>query len=181
VDILGVMGAAFVPDGGSVMVHGTSSTVRRTLVEAAASKRFRVTSGTGAAGAGRVFAADLADAGIQVEIVPDDLLVDSLYGVDILVTGASAFGSEALINTSGTDLLVKEGANLDVRVLLIAAADKALPDPLFARAASAAVASDDYEVIALSHFESIVTELGVLDAAAAGRLAQQRDVAAELL
>ncbi len=113
--------------------------------------------------------------------MPDDLLVDSLFGVEVLVTGASAFGSDALINTTGTDLLVKEGSNLDVRVLLIAAADKALPDPLFARAASAAFASEDHEVVELAHFESVVTELGVLDALAAGRLAEARDVADELL
>ncbi|NIR34885.1 MAG: hypothetical protein GWN79_01470, partial [Actinobacteria bacterium] len=53
--------------------------------------------------------------------------------------------------------------------------------PLFARAASAAFASEDHEVVELAHFESVVTELGVLDALAAGRLAEARDVADELL
>jgi hypothetical protein len=77
--------------------------------------------------------------------------------------------------------LVKEAANADLRVLLIAAADKALPGPLFNRAAAAALASDSLELVALNHFESVVTELGVLDPAAAGRLAAQRVVAPELL
>jgi translation initiation factor 2B subunit (eIF-2B alpha/beta/delta family) len=181
VDILGVMGAAFVPDGGSVLAHGTSSTVRRTLEEANRSKRFRVTCGVGLDGAGRYFASDLASIGVTVELVNDDVLVDSLFGVDLLVTGASAFGPDSLINTTGTDLLVKEATNLDLRVLLIAAADKALPAPLFDRAAAAASVTDGLEVLSLRHFESVVTELGVLDPGAAGRLASGREVAAELL
>lgn len=180
VDILTAMGAVFVPDGGAVLAHGTSSTVRRTLEEAARLKRFRVTAGYGLDGSGRIFAADLAAAGVAVELVDDDALIDSVPGVDLLVTGASAFGPESLINTAGTDLLVKEAASYDVRVLLIAAADKALPGPLFDRAASAAAASDVLEVVDLRHFEAVVTELGVLDPAAAGQLASRREVADDL-
>ncbi len=37
------------------------------------------------------------------------------------------------------------------------------------------------EVVGLEHFEAIVTELGVLDPAAAGRLAERREVAPQLV
>jgi len=181
VDILGVMGAAFVPDGGSVLAHGTSSTVRRTLEQASRDKRFRVTCGAGIDGFGRFFASDLASIGIAVELVDDDVLLDALYGVDLVVTGASAFGPESLVNTTGTELLVREATGIDVRALLIAAADKALPTPLFERAAGAAAETPGLEVMGLSHFEAVVTELGVMDPPSAGKLASQREVAPELL
>lgn len=180
VGILATMGAAFVPDGGSVLAHGTSSSVQRMLEEAARNKRFRVTCGSGWDGAGRLFASDLADAGIAVEVVGEDFVVDSLLGVDLIVTGASAFGPESMINTAGTDVLVKEAANLDVRALLVTSADKALPSPLFDRAAATAIGSDGLEVVPLAYFEAIVTELGVLDSLAAGRLAERREVAPQL-
>ena len=181
VGILATMGAAFVPDGGSLLAHGTSSSVQRLLEQAARDKRFRVTCGSGPDGSGRLFASDLADAGIAVEVVDEDLVVDSLFGVDLMVMGASAFGSESMINTAGTDALVKEATNLDVRALLVASADKALPAPLFDRAAAAAIGSERLEVVRLASFEAIVTELGVLEPMAAGRLAERREVAPQLV
>jgi translation initiation factor 2B subunit (eIF-2B alpha/beta/delta family) len=181
VGILATMGAAFIPDGGSVLAHGTSSSVRQLLEEAGATKRFRVTCEAGADGAGRLFAADLIAAGISVEVIDEDFVVDSLLGVDLVVTGAFAFGPESMINIAGTDGLVKEADNSDVRVLLVASADKALPAPLFDRAAAAAMGSYGLEVVRLSYFEAIVTELGVMDPATAGRLAEQRQVAPQLV
>ena len=180
VGILATMGAAFIPDGGSVLAHGTSSSVQRLLEEAAKRKHFRVTCGSGRDGAGHLFASNLADGGIPVEIVDEDLVVDSMLGVDLFVTGASAFGPESMINTSGTEVLVREAASLDVRALLVTSADKALPGPLFDRAAAAAIDSPDLEVVNLTHFEAIVTELGVLDPVAAGRLAGRRETAPQL-
>lgn len=180
VGILAAMGAAFIPDGGSVLAHGTSSSVRQVLEHAARDKRFRVACGSGWDGSGGMFAADLTDAGITVEVMDQDLVVDSLYGVDLVVTGASALGPESIINTVGTDLLVKEAANLDLRALLVASADKALPAVLFDRASATAMSTPGLEVVGLSMFESIVTELGVLDPLAAGRLAERREVAPQL-
>lgn len=180
IDILAVMGAVFVPDGGAVLAHGTSSTVRRMLEVAAAEKHFGVTCGEGPYGAGRAFASELAEAGIRVEVVEDDLLVDTLFGVDLVITGAMALGPGSLVNTAGTATLVKEATGLDLRALLVAAADKALPGPLFDRVASAAAGMPDLEVVPLAGFESIVTELGVLDPEAASRLAAQREVAPDL-
>ena len=180
VGILATMGAAFIPDGGSVLAHGTSSSVRQLLETAAGDKKFRVMCGTGWDGAGRLFASDLADAGISVELVDQDLVVDSLLGVDLIITGASAFGPVTMINTVGTDVLVREAAGLDLRALLVASADKALPARLFARAAAAVAGMPGLEVVGLEHFEAIVTELGVLDPAAAGRLAERREVAPQL-
>jgi translation initiation factor 2B subunit (eIF-2B alpha/beta/delta family) len=180
VGILATMGAAFIPDGGSVLAHGSSSSVRQLLEEAAATKRFRVTCGSGEDDAGRLFAADLIAAGISVEVIDEDYVVDSLLGVDLVVTGAFAFGPESMINIAGTTALVKEADNSDVRVLLVASADKALPAPLFDRAAATAMRSYGQEVVGLSYFEAIVTELGVMDPATAGRLAEQRQVAPQL-
>lgn len=180
VGILATMGAAFIPDGGSVLAHGTSSSVRRLLERAAVDKKFRVMCGTGWDGGGRLFVSDLADAGISVELVEEDLVVESLLGVDLIVTGASAFGPETMINTVGTDVLVREAAVLDLRALLVTSADKALPARLFDRAAAAAVKTPGLEVVGLEHFEAIVTELGVLDSVAAGRLAERREVAPQL-
>jgi len=179
VGILATMGAAFIPDGGSVLAHGTSSSVRRLLERASVDKKFRVMCGPGWDGGGRLFASDLADAGISVELVDQDLVVDSLLGVDLIVTGASAFGPETMINTVGTDVLVREAAGVDLRALLVTSADKALPARLFDRAAAAA-GLEDLEVVPLVYFEAIVTELGVLDPAAAGRLAERREVAPQL-
>jgi translation initiation factor 2B subunit (eIF-2B alpha/beta/delta family) len=180
VDILATMGAAFVPDGGSVLAHGTSSSVKRLLEEAARDKRFRVTCEAGRDGAGRLFAADLIESGLAVEVVGDGLVVDSLFGVDLLVMGASAFGPDSMINTVGTDVLLKEATNLDVRALLVTSADKALPGPLFERAVAAAIDTDGLEVVRLAQFEAVVTELGVLDPSAASRLAERREVAPQL-
>ncbi len=181
VGILATMGAAFIPDGGSVLAHGTSSSVRRLLERAAVDKKFRVMCGTGWDGGGRLFVSDLADAGISVELVEEDLVVESLLGVDLIVTGASAFGPETMINTVGTDVLVREAAGLDLRALLVTSADKALPARLFDRAAATAVETPGLEVVGLEHFEAIVTELGVLDPAAAGRLAERCEVAPQLV
>lgn len=180
VGILAAMGAVFVPDGGSVLVHGTSSSVRRVLENAAVTKRFRVTCEPGEDRAGIAYAADLASAGISVEVVDSDFVIGSLLGIDLVVTGAFAFGSDTVVVSEGTRAIVEEAAGLDLRVLMVSSADKALPAVLYARAVAAS-ADLGLEVVDLSLFEAVVTELGVLDPAAAGRLADRREIARELV
>ena len=62
-------------------------------------------------------------------------------------------------------------------MLVVASADKALPAALFHRAAAEATSSAALEVVRLAAFDSVVTELGVLDSAGARRLAQGHPVA----
>jgi translation initiation factor 2B subunit (eIF-2B alpha/beta/delta family) len=116
-----------------------------------------------------------------VEVVADEMVPDALYAVDVVIVGAHALGPDAAVNVAGTSALAKEASNLGVRVVVLASADKALPELLFDRAAAAATASHTLEVLRLAAVDSVVTELGVLDAAGARRLAEGRVVARQLL
>lgn len=122
-------------------------------------------------------AADLSGAGIPVEIVGDSQVPDTLYAVDVVLVGAHALGPEAAINVAGTGVLAKEASNVGARVLVLASADKVLPAALFDRAAAAAAASAALEVVRLPAFDSVVTELGVLDLEGVRRLAEGHRVA----
>jgi len=115
-----------------------------------------------------------------VEIVGDTQMPDALYAIDLVLVGAHALGPDAAVNVAGTGVLAKEASNLGARVFALAAADKALPAALFERAAAAATASPALEVVRLAAFDSVVTELGVLDADGARRLAEGHRVAGRL-
>jgi len=179
-EIVSTVGAALIPPGGAVLTHGGSSTVRATLV-AAAQRGVRVTcTASTPFGEGRRLASDLAASGVDVEIIPDDAVPDALYAIDLVVFGANALGPEAVVNVAGTGAITKEARNLDVKSLLLVSVDKALPGPLFERAAGVATASATLELVSLSSLSSIVTEEGVLDASAVRRLADRKPVAPEL-
>ena len=181
VEILSSVGAALIPEGGSVLTHGASSSVRAALV-AARDKAIRVVCVVAPfLDEGRRMAADLNAAGLPVEVVADAMVPDALYAVDVVIVGAHALGPDAAVNVAGTSALAKEASNLGVRVVVLASADKALPELLFDRAAAAATASHTLEVLRLAAVDSVVTELGVLDAAGARRLAEGRVVARQLL
>jgi len=105
------------------------------------------------------------------------LLQDVLTGG---LLGANALGPESAVNVVGTGAITKEAFNLGVKSLLLVSADKALPGPLFERAAAVATASPILELVSLSSLGSIVTEQGVLNAEAVRRLAENKPVAPEL-
>jgi translation initiation factor 2B subunit (eIF-2B alpha/beta/delta family) len=180
VEILSTVGAALIPERGAVLTHGASSSVRAALV-AARGKGIRVVcAASPIIDEARRMAADLSAAGIPVEVVADSQVPDTLYAIDLVIVGAHALGPESAINGAGTAALAKEASNVGVRVLVLASADKALPAPLFDRAASAATASPALEVVRLAAFDSVVTELGVLDPEGARRLAESHPVSPRL-
>jgi translation initiation factor 2B subunit (eIF-2B alpha/beta/delta family) len=179
-EIVSSVGAALIPEGASVLTHGGSSTVRATLV-AASDREVRVvcTSST-PLGEGRRLAADLLAAGVAVEIIPEDAVADALYAVDLILLGANALGPESVVNVAGTGVITKEARNLGVRTLVLASADKALPEALFERAARVATASATLELVSLASIDSVVTEQGVLDTLAVARLTETKPVAPQL-
>jgi translation initiation factor 2B subunit (eIF-2B alpha/beta/delta family) len=179
-EIVSTVGAALIPEGGSVLTHGASSTVRSTLIAAAARGVRVVCTASTPLGEGRRLAADLVSSGIEVEIIPDAAVPDALYAIDMVLLGANALGPESAVNVVGTGAITKEAFNLGVKSLLLVSADKALPGPLFERAAAVATASPILELVSLSSLGSIVTEQGVLNAEAVRRLAENKPVAPEL-
>jgi len=179
-EILSTVGCALIPEGGVVLTHGASSSVRGALTEARGKGVRAVCVVSPRTDEGRRMAADLRASGVAVELVGDAQVPDTLYAVDLVLLGAHALGPEAAVTVAGTAALAKEAENIGSRVLVLASADKALPAPLFDRAAAAATASPALEVVRLAAFDSIVTELGVLDAAAARRLAEGHPVAGRL-
>lgn len=181
VEILSTVGAALLPDGGSVLTYGWSSSVRAAL-SLARDKALRVVcSASPGSPEGRLMAADLAGVGLAVEVVDDAMVVDTLFAVDLVVIGANAIGPDGVVAVAGTGALAKEASNVGVRVIVLASADKALPTPLFDRASAAALMSPALEVVRLGSFASIVTELGVLDPDGVRRLADGKAVAPRLV
>ncbi len=179
--ILAEVGAALVGDGVTVLTHGGSASVKGMLLRAAELRDFSVScAATLPLGEGIELAADLANEGLRVEVVPDDQATEALPGVDLVVMGANAFGPDQVLNVAGSGEIVDEAAELGLPVYLVASVEKALPGPLFERAVAAAAGSGEFEPIPLSRVTSVVTEIGVLDPIAAGTLAAERRVASEL-
>ncbi|MEX0826859.1 MAG: hypothetical protein WD184_08945 [Acidimicrobiia bacterium] len=179
-EILSTVGAALIPEGGSVLTYGGSSSVRAAL-GVARDKGIRVVcSASSGSGEGHLMAADLNSTGLTVEVVDDSMVLEALYAVDLVLVGANALGPDAAVTVAGTGALAKEASNRGVHAVVLASADKALPTPLFDRASAAALVSPMLEVVRLVSFDSIVTELGVLDADGVRRLADAKVVAARL-
>jgi translation initiation factor 2B subunit (eIF-2B alpha/beta/delta family) len=132
-------------------------------------------------GEGIELAADLAAEGLRVEVVPDDQVVDALPGVDMVLMGTTAFGPENALTVDGSGVIVEDARGFGLPVFLVASVEKALPGPLFDRAVARATATGLYEAIPLGTVTSVVTETGLLEPAAAGKLAAERQVAPELV
>lgn len=176
-EIVSSAGAALIPDGGTVLTHGASSTVRATL-GAASGRGVRVICTESAPfGEGQRLAADLVAAGLAVEVIPDGAVPDALYAVDMVMLGASALGPDAAVNVIGTSAIIKEARNLGVKCLLLASGDKALPGLLFERAAERALGSSRLELVSLDSFDLIITEAGVLEPGAIRALAESKPAA----
>lgn len=180
-EILSTVGAALIPEGAGVLTHGASSSVRGALA-AAADKGVRIVCVAGDPDdEGRRMAADLRAAGLSVEVVSDRAMPDTLFAMDLVLVGAHALGPDAAVAVVGTGALAKEAANVGLRTLVLASADKSLPSPLFDRAAMTATESPNLEVVRLAVFDSVVTELGVVDAEGARRLAEGHRVSSRLV
>lgn len=179
--VLARVGAALVPAGSSVLTAGGSGSVRDLLMLAAGSRTFSVACAeTMPYGEGIELAADLAAAGLRVEVVPDDQVPDAVPGIDLVVVGAAALGPAAAMNAVGTALIAERARVFAVPVYLVASIDKVLPAPLFDRAVTAGAAAGQFEPVPLDLVTAVVTELGILEPLGAGKLAAERTVAREL-
>jgi translation initiation factor 2B subunit (eIF-2B alpha/beta/delta family) len=179
--LLGEVGSGLVEKGAGVLTFGASGSVRAVLTSAGVSRHIFVSCATTLPdGEGVEMAADLAAAGVPVELIPDDEIGEVLLGCDLVLLGTSAIGPDAAMNIAGSALLTKEALELLVPLYLVASVEKVLPGPLFDRAVGAGALSGRYEPIPLSNLTAVVTEFGVLNASAAGGLAAELEVAPEL-
>ena len=180
--LLGGVGAPLVEPGFGVLTFGASGSVRAVLTEAAVSKSFFVScAATLPEGEGVEMAADLAAAGVSVELIPDDEIGEVMLGCDLVLLGTSAIGPAAAMNIAGSAHVTTEARSMRVPVYLVASVEKALPGPLFDRAVEAGAREGRYEPIPLGSLRSVVTEFGVLMPEAAGSLAAEIEVAPELM
>jgi translation initiation factor 2B subunit (eIF-2B alpha/beta/delta family) len=180
--ILARVGAALIEEGGIVLTHGGSGSVQALLVYAAESRRFFVSCvATLPEGEGIELAADLAAAGLAVEVTPDDQVSEILPDIDLVVVGADAIGPRRVMSSAGTADLAAEARPLGVPFYVLASVDKVLPAPLFERAVAAGRVGGRYEATDLNLVTAVVTEQGVLDPREAGGLAEDREVSPALL
>jgi translation initiation factor 2B subunit (eIF-2B alpha/beta/delta family) len=180
--LLAGVGAGLIEDGFIVLTHGGSGSVQAMLVRAAEDRRFFVScAATLPTGEGIELAADLAAAGLSVEVTSDDESFEVLADADLVVVGADALGPSEVMSTVGTAALAAEARELEVPFYVLAALDKALPSPLFDRAERAGRLDGRYEAFPLSQVTAVITEIGVIDSAAAGRMASERQVSPDLL
>lgn len=180
--ILARVGAVLIEEGGIVLTHGGSGSVQALLVHAAESRRFFVSCvATLPDGEGIELAAELAAAGLAVEVTPDDQVSEILPDIDLVVVGADAMGPRRLMSSAGTAALAGEARPLGVPFYVLASVDKVLPAPLFERAVTAGRLDGRYEAADLSLVTAVVTEQGVLDPREAAGLAEDREVSPALL
>jgi translation initiation factor 2B subunit (eIF-2B alpha/beta/delta family) len=180
--VLSRVGAALVTEGSSVLTVGGSGSVRDLLTLAGDTRSFSVVcAATMPFGEGLELAADLAAAGLVVEVIPDDQVLDAVPGVDLAVVGAAALGPYASMNAVGTLRIAERAAMFGVPVYTVASIEKALPAALFQRAVAAGSEAGQFEPIPLALSTAVVTEMGILEPRAAGRLAEERSVAPALL
>jgi translation initiation factor 2B subunit (eIF-2B alpha/beta/delta family) len=180
--ILARVGAELIEEDGIVLTHGGSGSVQALLTHAAESRRFFVSClATLPEGEGIELAADLAAAGLHVEVAPDDQVAEVLPDVDLVVVGADALGPRRLMSAAGTASLAAETHSLGVPFYVLASVDKALPAPLFERAVAAGRIDGRYEATDLGLVTAVVTERGVLDPREAADLAEDREVSPALL
>jgi translation initiation factor 2B subunit (eIF-2B alpha/beta/delta family) len=179
--LLAEVGAGLVEDGSAVLTHGGSSSVKGMLLRAAQDRSVSVACAvTMPAGEGIELAADLAAEGLRVEVVPDDQVSEALPGVDLVVMGTTAFGPDQALTVAGSADIVEHAGAIGLPLFVVASVEKALPGLLFDRAVQAGSAAGEYQAIPLSAISGVITEAGVLDPQAAGKLAGERRVAPEL-
>lgn len=173
-------GAALIQEGESVLVHSLSSSVRAVLDRARDTRSFSVTCTVEeVSGEGRQMAAELAGAGYSIEMLSVNHAATYVAGVDVILVGADAIGPGRVINKEGTGRIARAGLDADVPRYVIAATDKILAEELFVTAASRAEAMD-MDLVPLSWFSAVISEMGPLTPGDVSRLATERRVAPEL-
>ncbi|MDH5372438.1 MAG: hypothetical protein OEX97_05805 [Acidimicrobiia bacterium] len=165
-------GIAVIPTGGTVLIHSASSTVRTVLEAARDQIDFDVVCTRAMPiGEGIEMAADLRAGGFDVELIDDEVAIEVLPGVDVVLAGADAIGPSQVINKVGTAVLAGAAKAIGVPFYLIASTHKILPEALFNMALQRRGREDLSEAIALDVFSGVVTETGVLGAAAVAEFA----------
>ena len=176
--ILARVGAELIEEGGIVLTHGGSGSVQALLVHAAETRRFFVSClATLPEGEGIELAADLAAAGLAVEVTPDDQVSEILPDVDLVIVGADALGPRRVMSTAGTAALAAEARPLGIPFYVLASVDKVLPGAAVrAGGARAGRLGGRYEATDLGLITAVVTERGVLDPREAAGLAEDLEV-----
>ena len=179
--LLAEVGSGLVEQGAGVLTFGGSGSVKAVLSAAGATKPIFVSCATTLPdGEGVEMAADLAAAGVSVELIPDDEIAEVVAGCDLVMMGTSALGPTAAMAISGAAMVAKEARSAGVPLYLVASVEKVLPGPLFDRAVGAGAVEGRYEPVPLGDVTAVVTEFGVLHPEAAGLLAAELQVAPQL-
>ena len=169
--------AGLVPERGVVLTYSRSGSVLAALLAAHRSGvRFRVRLSEGRPGyEGRSVAAELAAAGVPVEMTTDAALAGSVPGADLVLLGADAVGRHSFLNKVGSGALCVTARRAGRPVYVLADETKFLPEeqwrPPAERAprevwedapAGVAVSNPYFEAIALADVEAVVSDDGVL-------------------
>jgi translation initiation factor 2B subunit (eIF-2B alpha/beta/delta family) len=172
--------------GASVATLSRSGTVRAALCEATPSV---LIGESRPAREGADVAAALADDGLDVTLTTDAALSSELAGraPDTVLVGADAVLADgSVVNKVGTRGLAIAAAREDVPVYVVAAADKVRPDEtmhgetgddaaLYDGPAPVTVANPIFDRTPADLVTGVITERGVLDAAAVGAVATEHE------
>ena len=179
--LIGKTGAELIVDGSTVLIHSASSSVRSVLVEAKSRVDFNVCCTQAMPiGEGIEMAADLTAIGFDVEVLDDEAAIELLPGMDLVLAGADAIGPGSAINKTGTEAIARRARAIGVPFYIVAAAEKALPAPLFEQAILRRGPDSLAEVVSLDWFTAVVSDEGVLAPQEAVELAAGRPVADQL-
>lgn len=118
-----------IPDDGTVLTNGRSTTVRAALRHAQrAGRRFKVICAESRpACEGRTLAAELAGAGMQVTLVIDALAVAMAREVQLVLVGADYLGPSGLVNKVGTYGIALAASAQNVPMYALCGSEKFLP------------------------------------------------------
>lgn len=174
-------GRDLIPDGGTVLIHSASSTVRTLLEVARDSADFAVVCTRAMPiGEGIEMAAELRAGGFEVELIDDDVAIEVLAGMDLVLAGADAIGPTQVINKVGTAVLAGAAKAIGIPFYLVAGSGKILPEDLFGAALQRRGREDLSEAISLEVFTGVITDIGLLDAPAVAEVAASIAVAESL-
>jgi translation initiation factor 2B subunit (eIF-2B alpha/beta/delta family) len=139
-----------------VLTHSASATVREALLYTPPAQV--VCTVTAPHGEGRGLAQELADAGIDVELVPDAEAVQRVADASLLLFGADAvYQDGSLLNKRGTQALAEEATSVGVPTVIACEVIKLAP-------VDAPIDLSDelgsFDLTAPEHIDEIVTEEG---------------------
>ena len=178
---IGAEGASLIGEGMTVLVHGSSRSVRAVLDSAKERTSFQVCCTVSMhGGQGLEMAAELTHAGFDVEVLDDDSAVEFLPGFDLVLSGADALGPRRAVTKAGIRRLASAAMVAGVDRYLTAGRDKILPVDLFRITSQLSWRRSLSEVVELDQFTAIVSDVGILAIDEIPDLTIERSVAPEL-